>query len=657
MVSQPVRKSGFAPLVTAWIWLLLSLGTVANSNAAVRGARHVISHDKVVVVTDPSKGTNSYPKWAVFPSTDADYRKVTLWITYACPDSLHCGEWDYIDQINLRRAGGEAAPVRNFELARMISPYGWRFGADWKFTWHVDITDFGLLLHDSVEIEFVHTGYESNSDRGWKITLDFEITEGRPAMRCLGMDTLWCGSFPYGDSAQPIEKLIRPVVFLGPVGAEFARVRIHQTGHGMDDSANCAEFCKKYRQLIFDDSLFAQRYLWRECGDNPLYPQSGTWIFDRSNWCPGAVVYPDQYDLQIKSGRSHKVEMAMEPYINPNKPPANWQIYSYLFYYERPWAMNDVSIEEIITPSKLDEYSRANPVCGQLRLVIKNNGRDTLRSAEIQYGVGEDQNSFGWIGSLATNATAEITLPGIIPLGPVDKPSRILVRVDSPNGQMDEYPADNSKYSSTAWTPLYPAKFLMAIRTNRDSMQTSYRITDVEGNDVHRRAAEALTIDTLYLDTITCNFGCNRLVVGDTAGDGLDFWFNAEGGYGYARLLDLNGKLIKSFNSDFGSSIDHWFIAGAGAVTYAPDSALPIVQPFPPRNQGKCEVDIFFNEPTTAILTIVTEDSSRVVFTQQLTAFKEGFVPVDISVEPDGIYWLKVEADGKTITRRIRMKR
>ncbi len=654
---SPVQTSLRRTTTSALFALLAVLSLTNRTTAAEGNVRHVTSHDRVLAVTDPSDGTNSYPKWALFPDSSVEYRKVTLWITYECPDSLHCGEWDYIDQIMLRRIGGESAKPRNIELARMISPYGWRFGQDWSFQWHVDITDFALLLHDSVEIEFVHTGYESNADRGWKVTLDFEISEGRPSMRPLAFDTLWCGSFLYGDTALPIENLLKPIQFYGPVGSEFARVRIHQTGHGMDDSANCAEFCRKYRQLFFNDSLFAQRFLWRECGDNPLYPQSGTWIFDRANWCPGAVVYPDQYDLPFDNSKAQQIDLQMEPYINPNKPSANWQIYSYLIYYEAPWATNDVSIEEIVAPSRLAEYSRMNPVCGQPRIVIRNNGRDTLRSVNIVYGVDNAQQTFGWIGSLATNASTEIALHGSIPMGDANGSGQFVVALDSPNGMDDEYPADNRMRSQTVWTPMYPEKFILAIKTNRDSMQNSYKITDVDGNVVRERSARQLAANTLYLDTITCNFGCYRLQVEDTAGDGLDFWFNIDGGYGYARMLDLDGRLLRSFDSDFGSNIDEWFLTGTGSVTYPPDSVLPIVQPFPPRNQGKCEVDLFFDRPTDAILRIVTEDSSRTVFNQPLLSFKEGLVPVDISAEPDGIYWLKVDADGKTVTRRIRLKR
>jgi len=34
-----------------------------------------------------------------------------------------------------------------------------------------------------------------------------------------------------------------------------------------------------------------------ECADNPLYPQGGTWIYDRAGWCPGAKVTTQNFEL------------------------------------------------------------------------------------------------------------------------------------------------------------------------------------------------------------------------------------------------------------------------------------------------------------------------------------------------------------------------
>ena len=156
--------------------------TIAIIGAAVSFAfadtgdiRHIISHNKTKVVTDPTKGVNDYPNWVLFPSKDVSYRRILLNITYQCPDSQHCGEWDYVDNVFLRRIGSVDNPPVNFEIARTISPYGWRFGPTWHFTWSVDITDFAILLRDSVEVVFEHGGVKVGLEVSFQVTTNSVI--------------------------------------------------------------------------------------------------------------------------------------------------------------------------------------------------------------------------------------------------------------------------------------------------------------------------------------------------------------------------------------------------------------------------------------------------------------------------------------------------
>ncbi len=81
----------------------------------------------------------------------------------------------------------------------------------------------------------------------------------------------------------------------------------------MDKPRGCSEFCTRWRELILDGKVVDLRDMWKKCGDNPLYPQGGTWIFDRAYWCPGDLQQPDVIDLFTKPGR-HTAVLRMEPY-------------------------------------------------------------------------------------------------------------------------------------------------------------------------------------------------------------------------------------------------------------------------------------------------------------------------------------------------------
>lgn len=617
---------------------------------------HVITHRKEKVITDPSKGFKAYKNWANFPSEEISYRKAILHITYQCPDSQRCGEWDYIDNIYLRRKGSPNDSSLDIELARMISPYGSRFAPDWKFSWKADITDFSFLLHDSAEIEFNHTGYESNTDRGWLITLDFELTEGTPAMEVLGYEKLWTGSFPYGNKEDDIENYLKPFKFKNE-NADIARIRILQTGHGMDDFENCAEFCRKYRKLFFDNELADQKDIWRQCGDNPLYPQAGTWIYDRANWCPGAVVFPHIYDFKLKcdsKNTEHTVDIEMEPYINPNKPSANYVFSSYIFYYKNPVFENDVSIEEIISPSDEDVYSRNNPVCKFPKLKIKNNGNKVLTDLKINYGIaGETEQTFDWSGNIESSAAAEIILDGIVYGN--EKKSIFNVTLLNPNGLEDEYAYDNSKTSVLIMPQIFDPKIILTLKTNNTASQNFYRLVTEENIILKQKDCGTLENNKVYTDTISMSAGCYEFLLGDTANNGLDFWFNPEEGYGFVRITDINGTLIKAYNSDFGKEIRQQFIVTGNPSVK--EDITPILNIFPVRNPGKFFCDIFLNEKQNILLQITTEDKKKIIFKKKLNNFKEGMIDIDLSKVKEGFYFVNVVSKDKTVTKKMKIKR
>lgn len=628
-------------------------GTFEPLRGAPGDVIHVISHDKVIAKTDPSKGFNLYSNKTLFPSKDIEYRKVVLYVTYECPDSLHCGGWDYIDNVWLRHYpdGGDTLDI---ELARIISPYGWWFDSSWHFTWHVNITDFAFLLHDTVEVVFRHTGYENSEDRGWKVTVDFAITEGSPVMHSLGMDTLWCGSFAYGDSSKPIEKYLAPMAFSHEKAA-VARMRIVQTGHGMDDYENCAEFCKKYRRVYLDTALIDHKEIWRQCGDNPLYPQAGTWIFDRAGWCPGSMVTFDYYDFEIVPESTYKVDIEMQAYLNAKNPTANYYIYSYLFYYEKPWAENDVAIEEILAPSSNDIYSRLNPTCRQPMIIIKNNGSKALDSVMIKYGIkGEEMAVYNWRGHLPSQQSLPVAL--LSQVSASEGRQEFKVTLKSPNGVEDEYPDDNRLTSIAIVPPIINNEFILVMRTNKEPWHNYYQIVDGDGVIVRGRALGSLGPDSTYYDTVSLIPGCYQLMVTDTAGDGLEFWFNAAGGYGYVRLLDINGRLFKNFNSDFGRNINYCFNAVENAPPPELIDTLPLVRPFPSRTAGAFNLYLFANDPTDMKVKIVSDSSQTVVYEKDYHGIKDAILPLDISGQPDGIYNVNVIADGQTVKRRIRIK-
>ena len=119
-----------------------------------------------------------------------------------------------------------------------------------------DATDFSQILRGDVEIDYNHSGYEDNKTRGWKLTVDFEITYVLLPASPVGDFTKFMMVILDGYKDDPIENHLIPVTIQANPKTSFSKIKIHQTGHGMDANG-CGEFCSKYRDVVFN---------WKSCG-------------------------------------------------------------------------------------------------------------------------------------------------------------------------------------------------------------------------------------------------------------------------------------------------------------------------------------------------------------------------------------------------------
>lgn len=611
----------------------------------------VISHDKIEVVTDPSKGENSYTHWARFPEKEVPIRQILLKIKFACPDNMRCADWDYVDHITIKRQGGLQGEMLDYEIARMLTPYGGAFDKDWEFEWKVDVTDFSLILRDSVEIEYKHTGYEPNQDRGWKVTLAFELIEGKPSMEPVAIHKVYQGSYAYGNDDNPINESLAPFIISKNPATELGRFRVIQTGHGMDRPDGCGEFCDKFRDFLFDGKILSSRQMWKQCGSNPLYPQAGTWIFDRANWCPGDLIQPDLYDVKL-SEASHSLQLQMEDYSAP-KPSASELISAYLIEYKHYESKNDVSLEEIIIPSDLAIHSRQNPAAFGPTIVIKNNGSEPLKKVQIKHGQANAKPaSYTWTGLLAPGQTDTLRMEGLIPQqGPLNYQVELL----QPNGKKDGYALDNKSQSHYSPAPAHNGELILYIQTNQASLDNAYTLTNSEQELVNHREHGSLEADSIYRDSLHLPAGNYRLHLTDSAGDGLEFWYKTRAGRGKVILLNGNGEIVKSFDSDFGNEIIYDFI-----VSDQPD-AIPSEEislgVFPTRAQDYTIFDFLANQPETVIVKLVADPSGEVVEEHRYQDLQEGKFTFDLSRYPKSRYFFQVYIEDKLIyNKRLRVK-
>lgn len=532
--------------------LLFSINVFAGDTTSVK------THDKVVIKTDPSKGVTEYPSKVEFPDSGSRFRKIYMYLEFGCAPGLKCGEWDYGNHVYLKKNG-----IR-YEISRFITPYGfyWNSGMNWKHGWYYDLTDYALLLNDSAEVIYQHSGYESNTDRGWTVTMDFKFIEGTPARIPIGIQTMYQLSAPYGNANNPFSNVVTEKSFTMPDSANMVSFKTIQTGHGMDQQENCAEFCNKQRTILLDNQVLAKKQVWRDdCGWNSLFPQAGTWIYDRAGWCPGASVVPDDNFALLEPGSQHTYHIRMQDYTNTAGGSANYVLTSHAFFFKDNRMQVDAAIEEIIAPSKHYEYLRYNPVCGAPIIRVRNLGKDTLKRLVFDYGK---------LGGKVHNIWVPCNIPpfesGTVELEAVynwnGAGNTFFATITKVNDVADGNTEDNTAYSEITRSPTHPNRIYIVFKSNNAPTENSYKLTDAKGKVLVQRSGFAA--NTIYRDTVNLeNNICYNFEFSDAGPglssyplneDGLDWWANSGDGSGYIQLRNGNSNaMLKNFNSDFGT--------------------------------------------------------------------------------------------------------
>ena len=638
-------KKILLPLFCVLFLLLASSARAATGDTVI-----VKTHDSVLIKTNPSVGNTTYKQWGIFPSTATKYNKVLVKLSFRCPRGLKCGEWDYLNHIYLRRKGGVNEPSQDIELMRYITPYGWNFTQQWKFDWYADITDYAILLHDSVEIEYRHTGYEANTDRGWLIDVTFITIEGQPAAEPIKIEKLYSGSFQYGKTADPIEDHLDLKTVVADTAAEFLRFRLNVTGHGAENSEGCSEFCNKYIKYLWDSQEKTRWQIWKPCGANPLYPQAGTWVYDRANWCPGDVVPSKTYDFPVAKGSTHYLDIDMENFTMPDQSNnANYVFEGVMIHYKKPNFSNDAAVTNILAPSKETYNGRLNPICANPKIEIKNNGATNLTALVINYGIENSVDYvYYWSGNLAFNQTAIVDLPYLFINTFTPTNSKFYASVSSPNSLPDENTVNDRMTSDYTIPPVYDTLLIFKIKANKDSTETSYTLKDDAGNVLYGRQAGTFNALVTYTDTFRLPDGCYELTVNDAGGDGLSWWANTAAGNGSAILYRGNNSLLKTLSADFGS-ITQWrfmvgypFLSTQNSISNTDKKYLFDVYPNPAKNEVNVEVAF---EKNAAISIALYDVTGREIYTAKSNEAKYHHHKINTTAIASGMYIVKVTSN------------
>ncbi|MEO7175085.1 MAG: LamG-like jellyroll fold domain-containing protein, partial [Saprospiraceae bacterium] len=174
-----------------------------------------------------------------------------------------------------------------FQLLSFVTPYGngLNLGAQGR-TWYFDMTEYAPVLRGNKFLSMEDGGQNQE-----EMDLTFYYIKGRPARKVLDITNVYRPGRGYIQDII-IEKVF-PVKSVQLPQADQYVLRAEITGHGQD-----GEFIPRMHQISLNGGTKLENFeVWKACGAIPVYPQGGTWIFDRAGWCPGDPSDVHHFDI------------------------------------------------------------------------------------------------------------------------------------------------------------------------------------------------------------------------------------------------------------------------------------------------------------------------------------------------------------------------
>lgn len=537
------------------------------------------------------------------------------------------------------------------ELMSFVTPYG--IGLDMGMkgkTWYFDVTDYAPLLKGNKRFLMALGGeWQEQMD------IDFLFIEGTPPRNVLDCYQLWQGGARIGGSSiNSINNDIRfntQTVTINPAGKSF-KMRSTITGHGAE-----GEFSQNGGVVThyFNIAGGANEFAWpitRSCAGNPVFPQGGTWIYDRQGWCPGEYSLLKEYDIStyVTPGSTVTLDYNCS---NPQNASGDYRYIAahQLITYGSPNFSLDASMVDVQKPSNKVLFSRENPMCAKPMIIVRNTGSSALTDLDIDYWINSSsvKQSYHWTGNLAFMDTTIISLPiGSLWLNGLN-PSKNVFNVElvKANNMTDNYSYNNKYASDFTLADIITDSLTVEFRTNNYPSENTYYLLDAN-NNVVPGASFLANANTVYTDNYLLN-GCYKLVVEDLGEDGLEWWANSAQGSGSVKLKNAQGNIIKTFQTDFGKRFEYSFSTKPYAfVGVKENMAIESVQLHPNPAHDKFQLTVANTENMRVTVSNMLGQNFELPFTKT----KDTMIFDSSSLKP-GVYLVKIAQENKVCTKKI----
>ncbi|MCD6112780.1 MAG: T9SS type A sorting domain-containing protein [Bacteroidales bacterium] len=283
------------------------------------------------------------------------------------------------------------------------------------------------------------------------------------------------------------------------------------------------------------------------------------------------AMLPNQYGTNLDFSGSNTQQVNIEFDANPEWVTENCEVVAFIQDKNTKEVMQADKIKLIDVPTTNDYDAYVVKITNVPQnfcdgtvtpsVVIKNTGNETLTTLDVGYTMnsGEVVN-YSWTGNLDYLQDTIIDLP--TSEFNVQEVNNLEVFTLNPNGQTDQYPANNTADITINESQLNVGGTLyLLLKLDHAPEETTWTIKN--SNDDIIFSGGPYATSTTILDTFNfVNIDCYKFTIYDSEGNGI----NKDDGYGIYRLFDENSYLIAQ-GGKFEYQEENQFTAGTVGIS------------------------------------------------------------------------------------------
>lgn len=318
------------------------LGAFYNHKADIRDQVQAETDVNTHLLLDERVTSRIFVRTATLPTANemSNFDTLEFDVTVNCPhrNVFGCSEWDRIARIEVCTSTTVESPCsKRRELVRWITPY-WRRG---ERRWIMDASSLMGFVKDGglqyFRIE-MGPGWERGTARDARVSV--RLSNSEKGMQAVGVERAFTGG---GFNANYNDR--EAFKFTPPSTAKRVELVSILSGHGQDETTNCAEWCDHRHQFVVNNQNLEEIRHEGQIGSTggcgwaaakgASPGQWGNWAPERAYWCPGLPVEHKRMDItsNVNLGQENTITYTAN-YRGGTPAGGNISLNTYVVWYE-----------------------------------------------------------------------------------------------------------------------------------------------------------------------------------------------------------------------------------------------------------------------------------------------------------------------------------